>query len=139
MEIGDVFVINKSDRDDADKVKAEVEYMLEFKEHNDDTVANPVVMTSAKLNEGVDQLISDTQTFVSGLNRTGLLESRRKTRIFKEIKRILAGKIDREINKFLLTNEEIDRWIQKVYKKKSSPYFLVNENFSAFLKEYTQK
>jgi LAO/AO transport system kinase len=139
MEIGDVFVINKSDREDADKVKAEVEYMLEFKEKNEKSVVNPVVMTSAKLNEGIDRLISETENYLHKISEKGILESRRKIHIFNEIKRILAGKIDRELNKFLLKNDEIDEWIRKVYHKKNSPYFLVNENFSAFLKEYHNK
>jgi LAO/AO transport system kinase len=139
MEIGDVFVINKSDREDADKVKAEVEYMLEFKEKNEKSVVNPVVMTSAKLNEGIDRLISETENYLHKISEKGILESRRKIHIFNEIKRILADKIDRELNKFLLKNDEIDEWIRKVYHKKNSPYFLVNENFSAFLKEYHNK
>jgi LAO/AO transport system kinase len=136
MEIGDVFVINKSDRDDADKVQAEVKYMLEFKEKNNDLIRNPVVMTSAKLDEGIEDLIMNTENYLHNLEEKGQLESRRKTRIFNEIKRILAGKIEQELQHYFQKNEEMDQWIKKIYQKKYSPYFLINKNFSAFREEY---
>lgn len=136
MEIGDVFVINKSDRDDADKVRAEVEYVLEFKEQNEEFVKNPVVMTSAILNEGIDQLITDAENYLHNITENGQLASRRKTRISGEIKRILSGKIEDELKTFVAKKEQMDKWVKKVYQKKRSPYSLVNEKFSAFLKEY---
>jgi LAO/AO transport system kinase len=136
MEIGDVFVINKSDRDDADKVRAEVKYMLEFKEQNDEYVENPIVMTSAKLNEGIDQLIKDTENYLHNLILKGYLESRRKSRISNEINQIITGKIEEELKTFIKKKEKLDNWIEKIYQKKCSPYSLVNENFKAFLEEY---
>jgi LAO/AO transport system kinase len=136
MEIGDVFVINKSDREDADKLRAEVEYILEFKEQNENVIKNPVVMTSAKLDEGIDQLISDTENYLHNMTLNGQLESRRKIRIFNEINQIIAGKIEEELKTFISQKKQMEKWIQKIYKKKCSPYSIVNENFAVFLKEY---
>ena len=136
MEIGDVFVINKSDRDDADKVRAEVDYMLEFKEQNENSVANPIVMTSAKLNEGIEQLMQDTEKYLHEITLKGLLELRRKSRIYSEINRIMTGKIEDELKVFIAKKEKINTWIEKVYQKKCSIYSLINRNFKAFVKEY---
>ena len=136
MEIGDVFVINKSDRDDADKIRAEVDYMLEFKEQNENPVANPIVMTSAKLNEGIEQLMQDTEKYLHEITLKGLLESRRKSRIYSEINRIMTGKIEDELKVFIAKKEKINTWIEKVYQKKCSIYSLINRNFKAFVKEY---
>lgn len=136
MEIGDVFVINKSDRDDADKIRAEVDYMLEFKEQNENSVANPIVMTSAKLNEGIEQLMQDTEKYLHEITLKGLLESRRKSRIYSEINRIMTGKIEDELKVFIAKKEKINTWIEKVYQKKCSIYSLINRNFKAFVKEY---
>ncbi|HES59604.1 MAG: methylmalonyl Co-A mutase-associated GTPase MeaB [Calditrichaceae bacterium] len=136
MEIGDVFVVNKSDRDDADKVRAEVKYILEFKEQNGNYIENPVVMTSAKLNEGIDQLLKDTENYLHNINLKGQLEARRKLRILNEINRIISGKIEEELKTFITQKEKLDNWIEKIYQKKCSPYSFVNENFKTFLKEY---
>lgn len=136
MEIGDVFIINKSDRDDADKVRAEVEYMLEFKDQDSDVVKNPVVLTSAKLNEGIDQLIKDTENYLHNIISQGQLESRRKIRISNEINRIITNKIEDELKTFINNKEQLDEWIEKIYVQKCSPYSLVNENLKTFLKEY---
>ena len=108
MEIGDIFVINKSDREDADKVQAEVEYMLEFKDTNENAVKNPVVMTSAKLNEGIDQLVNDTENYLHSISTNGQLEFRRKVRISNEIHRIIATKIEDELKSFITQKEKMN-------------------------------
>ena len=110
--------------------------MLEFKEQNDEYVENPIVMTSAKLNEGIDQLIKDTENYLHNLILKGYLESRRKSRISNEINQIITGKIEEELKTFIKKKEKLDNWIEKIYQKKCSPYSLVNENFKAFLEEY---
>jgi LAO/AO transport system kinase len=136
MEIGDIFVINKSDRDDADKVKAEVEYALSFKEMDENTILNPVVKTSARLNEGIQELIDSTDEYLRKIMENGTLEIKRRKRLAGEIKHILSKKIEEELHKFIKNDTKMDRWIDSIFDGKRSPYVLVNEKFEAFLKEY---
>ncbi|RKY55834.1 MAG: methylmalonyl Co-A mutase-associated GTPase MeaB, partial [Candidatus Neomarinimicrobiota bacterium] len=53
MEIGDIFIINKKDIDGADRLRAEVEYVLSLKESNNTGFSHPISMSSATLNEGI--------------------------------------------------------------------------------------
>jgi len=136
MEIGDIFVVNKSDRDDADKVKAEIEYMLGFKFMDSQAEKNPVLKTSAKLNEGVDELIDTVETYLKKITHNGQLEQKRKDRIASEIKRIIARKIEAELQQYIKQEEQMDGWVKSVFDHKKSPYSLINEKFEDFLKEY---
>ena len=55
MEIADVFAINKSDLDGADKTKMEIEMNLDLNEKKD--YRAPVIKVSAIKNEGIDELV----------------------------------------------------------------------------------
>src|SRR4029079_10509675 len=55
MEIGDIFVVNKSDRPGADKTVTEVTMMMSLVEEHGDWVP-PIVKTVASLGKGVDEL-----------------------------------------------------------------------------------
>lgn len=136
MEIGDIFVINKSDRDEADKLKAEVEYVLGFKSMDEHSAKNPVLMTSAKLNVGIDELLDAVETYLQTILHNGRLEEKRRQRIALEIKHILAGKIENELQQYIQKDERMDEWVQNVFNHKRSPYALINEKFRKFLEEY---
>ncbi len=139
MEIGDVFVINKSDRDDAAKLRAEVKYVLGLKyaEHPDDK--NPIIMTSATQNSGIDELIDTIENYSNKLSGSGELEKRRKSRLAGEIKSIIADKIRAEVSEYLSENQRLQRWAEAIYQKKRSPYSLINEKLSIFLKEFNNE
>lgn len=136
MEIGDIFIINKSDREGADKVRAEVEYVLAFKQMDSKTAQHPVLMTSAKLNEGIDELISTVEIYLKSISENGQLEQKRKHRLIEEIKHIIARKIETELYQFIKQEQNLESWLKTVVQRKRSPYALVNEKLADFLKEY---
>lgn len=139
MEIGDIFIINKADKDEAAKVKAEVEYVLSLKFSGHQQDKNPVFMTSATQNSGVDQLTAGIEDFFMRFSANGMLENKRKKRIAGELRSIMAGKISNEINRFLNMDEQINGWVDAVYKKQHSPYTIINQKLPQFLKELKTK
>jgi len=69
MEIGDIFVVNKCDRDGADKLKAQIDYMLSLRGDNAPEV--PVIMTCATRDEGIDELHEAAHTCCRGMDLKG--------------------------------------------------------------------
>ena len=55
MEIADIFVVNKCDREGADRFAINLRHLIHDKEHVEWTV--PVVKTSAMNNEGIDEMV----------------------------------------------------------------------------------
>lgn len=137
MEIGDVFVINKSDKDEAMKVKAEVEYVLGIKYMDNPADQNPVVMTSAMHKQGIPELTEAIDHYVAKITENGTLKQRRKNRIAGEINRIFTAKINKQVCHYLEFDRHMDTLVESVFQRKVSPYRLINRKLTTFLKEYS--
>lgn len=135
MEIGDLFIINKSDRDDAAKVRAEVEYVLHLKEYNPDAISNPVVMTSVLENSGIDELLSQTEQYYGAIQKNGYLEIKRKKRIARQIKIILSAKVHSRVHQELELDKKIDKWVEASYQKQIKPYSFINQKINLLFKQ----
>lgn len=75
MEIADVFAINKSDLEGADKTKLEIEMNLDLNEKKD--YRPPVLKVSASKNEGIDELVKKLEEHRKYLVESDKLEERR--------------------------------------------------------------
>jgi len=137
MEIGDIFIVNKSDKDGADKVKAEIEYILALKYASNPEEKNPVVMTSAATGSGIDDLMQTVKEFNTKITDAGVLSGRRKQRIKLELKKILTRKIEEAVHYNLNVKSRIDEWVDDIYYKRIPPYELINKQAEQILKEHT--
>ncbi len=134
MEIGDVFIVNKSDRDDAAKVRAEIEYVLHMKTPSELDVPNPVVMTSALENRGIDDLLVQIEQYLAAISQNGLLEQKRKQRIARELKIIISAKVRGRVYRQLKLDERIQNWADAAYNKEVKPYTFINRKLEDLFK-----
>jgi len=132
IEIGDIYVINKADQMDATKLKTTIEYYLEL---SPDKNANhrKVVLTSALTGSGVDSLIHEINSTYNFFRKKGILNERRKTRIRKEILRILNSRILESINQ-TFNGRNLDSSINKILNKKIDPYTIADSIFEEMKK-----
>jgi len=95
MEIADIFVINKADRDGASDTRRDLEQMLELSQGiaTGAVWRPPIVSTVALRDEGVDELWSAVADHRAHLTATGLLEQRRVTRLTDELRHIVAARL----------------------------------------------
>jgi LAO/AO transport system kinase len=133
MEIGDVFVVNKQDHEGADKLVSEIRYVLSMKYRDDPESMNPVVKTSALMNDGMDEMIAAVRDFEQRLHDSGEWTERRKRRIEQQVRTILATKIRRHIDKTLGLDDTLNEWVDRLYHKQSSPYHLINTTLDQLL------
>ncbi len=132
MEIGDVFVINKSDKDDAMKVKREVEYVLSIKYMNNPEDINPVVMTSVTKNFGITELVDSVYSYYEKSDKAGKIAQKRKKRLTNEISRIIAGKLQNYFHSFLKDKASINELVESLYTRKTGPYILIDRVINEF-------
>ena len=71
MEIGDVFVLNKSDREGADRAAREMRSGLELRAGAESAWKPPVIRVTAKDGSGVDELWEAVEKFREHQGRTG--------------------------------------------------------------------
>lgn len=133
MEIADLFLVNKSDIDGADRLKTEIEYMLMLGGHQ--PPIPPIKMASAKYNTGTEELYKSISDRLDLFRDSGVLANRRKIRIQKEIEHIFAYKLKEILYTKLNMKENIDLWIERVYNREIRPYNFVNEKMMELKKE----
>lgn len=79
MEIGDIFVLNKADREGADRAAADLKSVLALKPSTG--WRPPVLLTEARSGQGVDAVRRTLGNHVEHLNKDGLLAARRRRRL----------------------------------------------------------
>lgn len=125
MEIADIFVVNKSDREGTDNLKMELEMMLNLRPKNEARWKPPILSTAAHQGIGVEALKEKMDAHREYLDKNGLLESKRKARINSKVRSILQSRLLDDF--WTETNKKLfDEKINLVLDNKISPYDLVN-------------
>ncbi|HEY2297380.1 MAG TPA: methylmalonyl Co-A mutase-associated GTPase MeaB [Jatrophihabitans sp.] len=95
IEIADVFVVNKADRDGADQVARDLRYMQSLGGRHSDAGAwrPPIVKTSAARNEGIDDVVAAIEKHHGWMDEHGELGRRRRARAATEIEAIAVGAV----------------------------------------------
>lgn len=97
MEIGDIFVMNKSDRAGADQAVAALQFILSFKEHNEKSWLPPIVKTIASEYKGIDELYEKILQHKDYLVKNNLLNQKRLARFKSRIKDLVTNQLRKEL------------------------------------------
>jgi len=97
LEIADVFVVNKADRDGADQVARDLRYMqsLGGKHSEAGSWRPPIVKTIAARAEGVEDVVAAMDKHREWMERTGELQHRREARAIAEVEAIAVETVRR--------------------------------------------
>jgi LAO/AO transport system kinase len=87
MEIGDIFVVNKADRDGALRTQRELNVMLRM---NDREVRPPVLLTTAETGAGVAEVVQRIEDFAAAQRDSGQLEQRRLRSLEHEVMELIG-------------------------------------------------
>ncbi|WP_433892797.1 methylmalonyl Co-A mutase-associated GTPase MeaB [Streptomyces sp. CA-111067] len=89
LEIGDVYVVNKADRDGADSTARELNHMLGLGEsRGPGDWRPPIVKTVAARGEGIGELVEALEKHRAWMDERGVLAERRRARAAGEIETI---------------------------------------------------
>ncbi|NJD99777.1 methylmalonyl Co-A mutase-associated GTPase MeaB [Thermococcus sp. LS1] len=123
MEIADVFVINKADKEGADATYFELNLMLDLEKERWEKRGwrPPIVETVATTMRGIRDLWKAIKDHHEFLERSGEIERKRKFRAEEEVKTIISGRIAKMISE-RLDEEEVSGLIDKIVKREIDPY-----------------
>jgi LAO/AO transport system kinase len=126
LEIGDVYVINKADRDGADQVRRELRSMLALAERPEGAWKPEIVKTVAVTGEGVDEVVAVLDRHLGHLRASGELEARRLRRAREEIEAIAVTSL-RERWGDVHARTELDELAERVVAGRTDPYAAADE------------
>ena len=126
MEIADVFVINKADRDGAERVEREIRAMQSLSVRSDSWVP-PIVKTVATEGSGISDVVSAIEQYREYLIEGSAGDHRRVANWRKRITEMLRDALFRRVVVDYLGDGEADRLAAEVAEHKRDPYSLVEQ------------
>ena len=128
MEIGDVFVINKADREGVLRTEKELEALLSLA-HRPDFWNPPIVKTIATESKGIEDLSKAIESYNEFLE-TGDNLKRREAIARWRLLELLQEKLLADVLNRNGTNEMLDKLALEIAEKKTNPYSAVEEILS---------
>ncbi len=121
LEIGDIYVVNKADREGADQVRRDLRSMLALADRGEGAWRPPIVQTVAQSGQGVDEVVAAIDDHRAWMEASGELERRRVRRARDEIEAIAVTAL-RERWGDVHTRTELDELAEQVAAGTSDPY-----------------
>ena len=121
MEIGEIFVVNKADREGAEMTVEEISSMLLLKDQSDGW-APPVLLTTATIGRGIPELAEAIESHRAFLASRGLLEERRRAHFTSQVRGIVLGALESELYERLGGGSELDSLVGDVTEGHRSPH-----------------
>lgn len=120
MEIGDIFVVNKSDLFGANRTVNEINMMLDIAQNLDKRP--PVLQVVASQNKGIDSLAEEIENHFKWTKDTENYAIRKKDSLKNEIVALIEIELKKHILEKNDASEELNRIVDKVYLRESNPY-----------------
>jgi LAO/AO transport system kinase len=125
LEIADIFVVNKSDREGADRVEREIRAMQSLGGHGDGWVP-PVVRTVATTGEGTAALAEAIDRCADSLRQAGKLDEKRTAAWQARLVEMIRQKLVRELVRHRMGLSELETHARAVAARQEDPYILVD-------------
>ena len=126
MEIGDVFVINKADREGVLRTQKELEALLALA-HRPDMWNAPIVRTIATESEGIEDLSVAISSYLE-FQRSGSKNKERRTAIARwRLTELLQERLLTDLLNRNGTGEKLEKMAAKIADKTIDPYSAVEE------------
>jgi len=124
LEIADLFVINKADRPGADRVEADLAYMLSLVA-DEERGAPEILQTVAVRDEGLTELIEGIARYLesAGPDRRARRRDRAESRFLGLLRERLVGRVLEEG----LAAGELERTVRAIADRQTDPYTAVEE------------
>lgn len=121
LEIADIFVINKADREGADAVAEDLKQMLRLNPKHEWWEV-PVLTTEAINNVGIDELYEGIKNHRKALEEAGQLDIRRKAQRRAEFLQVVERSVRKRILALIKKNEQLTVSLERVEQGEIDPY-----------------
>jgi len=125
MEIADIFVVNKADREGADRLVSAVEANLALHSYASGEWRPPIVKTVATGGAGVPELVSAIAAFRE--HSRGVQTSRRKARSEYRLRELVAQRFMTHLEREVLATGELAGIVERIAARDLDPYTAAND------------
>lgn len=122
MEIADVFVVNKADRQGADKLEEDIRAAMELKEW--DGWKPPIVRTRARDGQGIDDLLHALRAHRAWLGQDERLQAKRRRAMESRVRDLVQAALHRELWQRPALARGLEQGLRDIEAGENSPYRL---------------
>jgi len=126
LEVGDIFVINKADREGTDRTENHLQMMIEMarKKYEEGGWRPPVLRTQAVFDKGVEELLAEIDRHGSHLAETveGLNVRKRKDKVSEELAEMVKNRLIEKVSRRLTETGEFEKAVASVMDGETDPY-----------------
>jgi LAO/AO transport system kinase len=136
IEIGDLFVINKCDREGTDKMERDLRMVLEMSRKKEDGWEPPIFKTEAILGKGIFELVYGVYRHKQALEQSQAFEKKLREMTKATFMEILETEV---MSYFVEKIEKEGRWesiINDLMIRRTDPYSVVEKIISEEIKKY---
>lgn len=124
MEIADIFILNKSDREGADAIASTIRNIIHLKPSSKDGWIINVLKTIGSQNKGIEELFNEIVKHKQHLKESGFLEVKRKDHLLKKIVDLVNNKL--KVNFWdELKKNNLNQKLELIIKRQDDPYSFV--------------
>jgi GTPase len=125
MEIADIFVVNKADRDGADRLVSSIESTLSLHAYGADDWRPPIVKTVATTGDGVAALMDAIERFREQARPKE--DARRRARSESRLRELVSERMMTRLERQVLPAGELAALIDRVALREIDPYTAADE------------
>lgn len=137
LEIGDIFVVNKADREGADRTARELSTMLDMRCATEGAWSPQVLKTEAQRNVGIDELVGEILAHRDHLFASGSIENFLRERNQRHFVEILRDTLYRRAMDFMDRRGLMARVLDGMAAGDVDPYSATEEVMEAMLRQET--
>jgi LAO/AO transport system kinase len=119
MEIADVFVVNKADRDGVERVVAEIESMLSLVAAGAERPA--IVRTVATRDEGTAALLEAVRDFRGRAAASGALERKRRAQLRRQLEEAVRHRVMGQVFRTVVPPDELEATVERMAGRAVDP------------------
>jgi LAO/AO transport system kinase len=125
LEIGDLFVVNKADRDGAERTERELMFMLEMNSYGEESWRPPVMKTEAQRGTGVEELVDMIEAHHTWLRQSGEMDRLLRDKHANLFQMLLKDRLFAEVWGPFHRSGAFDELLNAIIARTSDPYSAV--------------
>ena len=110
LEIADIFVVNKADRDGAGQMASALRAMLSL-DPRPNELKPRLLMTQAHLGQGIPELYSETRRLLRDMRESGRLAERRERQAIAEVTRLVTSSVSAKVERAMSEDRALKKTV----------------------------
>jgi len=133
LEIGDIFAVNKADREGADRTSRELETMLDMRKAVEGSWSPRVIQTVAQNGSGIKELVDEIQAHRDFLFASGTIQDFLRERNERHFVDILRDSLFKQAMSFMESDGELNRIVDGICANSIDPYSAAEDVMSKMM------